>query len=300
MKFITFILTYPLIWCLSRLPMRVLYWVSNFLYLLIYYVIGYRKKVVENNIKIVFPEKSDEEIKLISKKFFKHFTDVVVESVKLFSISENEIKKRYVYRNIDVINNLAEEGRSIVLQGAHHNNWEWIVGLPLQAKIECYGTYKKLQNPYFEKVLKSTRRRFGFDGIITSFFRKNVENRVNNNIQSLYVLFSDQSPSVHKTKYWTTFLNEFVPVHTGAEWLAKKHNLAVVNMSVTKVKRGYYEIDFDLITDTPLSFDDYKITDEYLKLVEKQISKQPENYLWSHKRFKHKNEYDNWLKMDIK
>lgn len=296
MKLITFLFTYPFIWILSRLPLQVLYLISDFFFLILYYVVGYRKKVVFNNIKRVFPEKSDKEIKLIGKKFFNHFTDLIMESVKSFSISEKQLLKRYAYKNVEVINNLAKQGKSIALVGSHHNNWEWAFGLPLKANINCYGAYTKIQNKYFEKVIKSSRMRFGYDGTTTTEFSKTVQNRVNENIQSLYMLLSDQSPQLHKTRYWGSFLGQFVPVHTGAEILSKKYNFAVVNINTTKIKRGYYMSEFSLITENASSYQNFKITDEFLKIIEKQIYKQPETYLWSHKRFKHINQYDKWLK----
>ncbi|TYP96725.1 KDO2-lipid IV(A) lauroyltransferase [Tenacibaculum adriaticum] len=295
MPFLVFALTYPFIWLISRLPIRILYVISDFFFFLIYYVFGYRKKIVVDNLKMAFPEKSEKEIRNISKKFFKHFTDLIFESIKSFSISEKEIKKRYVYKNIDVINDLNKKGRSIALLGSHHNNWELSFGLPLSTDIPCYGAYTKIQNPYFEKVIKSSRMKFGYDGVYTSIFTKSIEKRVKEKIQSLYILLSDQSPQLYKTKHWATFLNNFVPVHTGAEILAKKHNFAVVNMSVTKLKRGYYQAEFELITEDAPSFKNYDLTELYLKITEKHILKQPEFYLWSHKRFKHKNKYQQWL-----
>lgn len=295
MKFLIFALTYPLIWILSKLPMSFLYIISDFFYFLIYHIVGYRKKNVFNNIKTAFPNKTEKEIKSISKKFFRHFTDLIFESIKSFSISKKNITKRYVYKNVEVINDLAQKGKSIALMGSHHNNWEWSFGLPLHANISCYGAYTKIQNKYFEKVIKSSRMRFGYDGVPTYEFYKVMTERVENGIQSLYILLSDQSPQLHKTKHWNNFLGEFVPVHTGAETLSKKHNFAIVNMSASKVKRGYYEAEFTLITDNATKYKDFEITDIYLKITEENIKKQPEFYLWSHKRFKHKGKYDEWL-----
>lgn len=296
MAFLSFALTYPFIWILSRLPMRILYLKSNFFFFIMYYVIGYRKKVVYNNINIAFPEKTEKEKKKLTKNFFKHFIDLLFESIKSFSISEKEIKKRYIYKNIEILNNLYNEGRSICLTGAHHNNWELSFGLPLATKISCYGAYTKINNPYFERVIKASRTKFGYDGVPTTEFSKTIKERVKNNIQSLYILLSDQSPQLHRARHWANFLGQFVPVHTGAEILSKKYNFAVVNMTVTKVKRGFYEAEFNLITKEPKQFDNFEITEQYLKITEEHIKTQPENYLWSHKRFKHKDKYDVWLK----
>lgn len=296
MKFFIFILVYPLIWVLSILPMRVLYIISDIFRILIFNLIGYRKKVVIQNIKMAFPDKSDDEIKKIARKFYKHFVDLIFESIKSFTISKKEIEKRYIYKNIDIINDLASKGRSIILTGAHQSNWELSFGLPLKANISCYGAYTKIQNPYFEKTIKSSRTKFGYDGVPTGLFNKKLEERVKNKTQSLYILLSDQSPQVHKTRYWATFLNNWVPVHTGMEILAKKYNFAIVNMNITKVKRGYYEANFELITETPKEFENFEITDKYLKITEAHIKTQPEFYLWTHKRFKHKDKYEQWLK----
>ncbi|WP_428742896.1 lysophospholipid acyltransferase family protein [Tenacibaculum sp.] len=295
MKLLIFIIVYPLIWILSILPMRLLYIISDFFRLVVFNFIGYRKKVVIQNLKMAFPDKNDKEIKSIAKKFYKHFIDLIFESIKSFTISKKQIEKRYVYKNIEVINNLAAKGRSIILSGSHQANWELSFGLPLKANLSCYGAYTRIQNPYFEKVIKSSRTKFGYDGVPTGLFNKKLEERVKNNIQSLYILLSDQSPQVHKTRYWATFLNNWVPVHTGMEVLAKKYNFAIVNMNITKVKRGYYEANFELITENPKEHDNFEITDKYLKITEDHILKQPEYYLWTHKRFKHKDKYEQWL-----
>ncbi len=294
MNFIIFAIAFPLIILLSLLPMRLLYVLSDFFFFLIYYVVGYRKKVVEENIKIAFPDKSEGEIKLMAKKFFRHFVDLIFESIKSFTISSKELKRRYKYKNIEVINDLSKAGRSIVLTGVHHNNWEYSFGLPLFTDINCVATYTKISNIYFELFIGLSRIRFGFDGTATHRFKNFVERRYKSNIQSLYVLISDQSPRVERTKYWGNFFGQFVPVHTGAELLAKQYNLAIVNMSVMKVRRGFYEVEFQLISDDPNSYDNYELTDKYLKITENNIKKQPENYLWSHRRFKHVGKYEEW------
>lgn len=295
MKLLTFVIVYPFIWIFSRLPMRILYIFSDIFFLVIYYIIGYRKKVVESNIKTAFPNKSDVEIKEISIKFFKHFVDLIFESIKSFSISKEEINKRYKYVNSTLINNYAKQGRSIVLTGSHQANWEWAFGMPQHLNINCHAAYSKIQNPYFEKLIKRSRTRFGFDGVPTKLFNRTISERQVKGIQSLYILLSDQSPQLYRAKYWTTFLNEKVPVHTGAETLAKKYDLVVINMNITKIKRGYFEMEFELITDTAKEFDNFELTDTFLKITERNIKSQPEFYLWSHKRFKHKGKYEKWL-----
>ena len=288
MQFVIFAITYPFIWLLSRLPMQILYIKSDIFFFIVYYIIRYRKKVVLDNLKLSFPGKSNEELKLMSKKFFKHFMDLVMESVKAFSISEKQILKRYTYKNPELVNTLFKQGKSIALVGAHQANWEWSISLPLVLDQPITGAYTKLNNKYFEKAVRDSREKFGVIGVKTSETVKRMQYNVANKIQAAYILLSDQSPQPHKTFYWREFFNIKVPVHTGAEMLSKKFDLVVVNYLTKKVKRGYYETEFQLITDSPKEFENYQITDKYIDLTEKNILQQPELYLWSHKRYKHK------------
>jgi len=288
MQFILFAITYPIIWMLSRLPMRILYMKSDFFYFLIYYVFRYRKQVVLDNLKLAFPEKPEVELLQIRKKFFKHLMDLLVESVKAFSISEKEILKRYTYSNPELVNKYAAEGRSIALMGAHQSNWEWSISLPKVLNIDMYGAYTKLNNTYYEKVVRDSREKFGVIGYKTSEMVRGMQKRFSAKQQGAYILLSDQSPQLHKTYYWRAFFDIKVPIHTGAEMLSKRFDLVVINYVTRRIKRGYYTTEFQLITDTPKEFKDYQITDLYTELTEKNIREQPEFYLWSHKRFKHR------------
>ena len=288
MQFILFAITYPIIWMLSRLPMRILYMKSDFFYFLIYYVFRYRKQVVLDNLKLAFPEKPEVELLQIRKKFFKHLMDLLVESVKAFSISEKEILKRYTYSNPELVNKYAAEGRSIALMGAHQSNWEWSISLPKVLNIDMYGAYTKLNNTYYEKVVRDSREKFGVIGYKTSEMVRGMQKRFSAKQQGAYILLSDQSPQLHKTYYWREFFDIKVPIHTGAEMLSKRFDLVVINYVTRRIKRGYYKTEFQLITDTPKEFKDYQITDLYTELTEKNIREQPEFYLWSHKRFKHR------------
>ncbi|MGY0407817.1 MAG: lysophospholipid acyltransferase family protein [Polaribacter sp.] len=289
MQFVVFALIYPFIWILSRLPMRILYIKSDIFFFFVYYIFGYRKKIVLENLRISFPEKSEEELLKIRKKFYKHFIDLLMESIKAFSISEKEILKRYTYKNPELVNKYVAQGRSIVLVGAHQANWEWSISLPLVLKTTIYGAYTKLQNSYFEKAVKDSRGKFGIIAYKASETIKGMLKNHNSGKIGAYILLSDQSPQVHKTFYWRTFFGVKVPVHTGAEMLAKKFDLVMINYVATKTKRGYYNIEFQLITDQPKEFENYQITDKYTELTENNIKKQPEFYLWSHRRFKHRN-----------
>lgn len=288
MKFIVFVLVYPIIWILSLLPMPVLYLISDGFYILLFHIFGYRKKVVLDNLKLAFPEKDEKELLKIRKKFYCHFTDLIVESVKAFTMTTKFVSKRYTFKNPEVLNDLHKKGRSVAFMGAHQANWEWSCSMPLWVDITCLGAYTKVGNTYFDKVIKQSRTKFGFDGYETTKTMQAMSENFDNGIQGLYLLLSDQSPQVHKTHYWSEFMGIKVPIHTGAEMLAKKFDMAVVNYSVKKLKRGRFEVTFDLITEQPRDFKDYEITDKYLVITERNIREQPEYYLWSHKRFKHR------------
>ncbi|WP_341221408.1 lysophospholipid acyltransferase family protein [Polaribacter atrinae] len=289
MHLIVFSFIYPFIWLISKLPMRILYIISDGLYHLNYYVIGYRKKVVLENLKLAFPEKNEQELKKISKGFFKHLTDFIVESIKTFTISEKEISKRIKYKNIDVLQEVAKNGKSISLVGIHQANWEWLTGLPLQIKTpDFYAAYTKVQNKHFEKVIKMSRSKFGGTLYRTSDTIRNLHRNFVNKKQGIYILLSDQSPQIKNTHYWAEFMGIKVPIHTGAETLSKRYDMSFVYWTSRKIKRGYYEVEFELITEHPKEYKDYQLTDKFLELTERNIRNQPEVYLWSHKRFKHK------------
>ena len=269
--------------------MRILFVISDGFYLLNYYIIGYRKKVVLENLKLAFPEKEEKELKKIRKKFFKHLTDFFIESIKTFSISEKQILKRMKYTNLEVLEEVVKSGKNIALVGPHQANWEWLIGLPIQLDgIKCHAAYTKIANTHFEKIVKESRSRFGGVMYRTTDTIKNIYRNHQSKTQSLYCLLSDQSPQVQKTHYWREFMGVKVPIHTGAEMLSKKYDMAYVVWTSKKVKRGYYEIEFDLITDEPNKFEDFKLTDRFLDITEKNIRENPHVYLWSHKRFKHR------------
>lgn len=297
MQFLVFAITYPIIWLFSKLPMRILYVISDILFILIYYVFKYRKAVVLGNLTLAFPEKTLEEKELISKKFFKHFADLFMETLKAISISKKEILKRYQYKNPELVKNFLNDGRSIAFTRAHQANWEWSSNIPLILKCNAKGAYTSIGNSYFDKVVKDSRERFGFTCYESSKTVKAIYTDFKEQVQSIYLLIGDQSPQLCHTYYWKEFFGVKVPFHIGTESLAKKFNLVVINCATKKIKRGYYETEFQLITDTPKEHKNYTIIDKYITLTEEIVKKQPECYLWSHKRFKHANSFDEWQKL---
>jgi len=288
MKLIIYLVVYPIIWILSILPFRILYIFSDFIFLILYYVIGYRKEVVLYNLRLTFPEKEEKEIQEICRKFYHHFVDVFIEMLKTFTVSKEEVHKRYTFTNIDFFNDLKKNGKSVILMGPHYANWEWIMSLDSFADYKGYAAFTKINNPYFNKKVLKSRAKFGTHMVQTSRIISAMYKNKKNNIFAAYGLLSDQSPQLSKTFYWKEFFGIKVPVHTGAEMLAKRFDMNVVFIDTKKIKRGYYETTFNLISDDPKNAPNYELTDTFLKMVEDKVRKEPDYYLWTHKRFKHK------------
>lgn len=288
MQLLAYILIYPILWFVSILPFRLLYAISDLLYALMYHVIGYRKKAVQENLKLVFPEKSEVELLIITRKFYHHLCDMIVESIKSMNISIDSMKARYKFNNLDIITDFEKQNKSIILMCAHYGSWEWIFILQTYTTHRSYAIYKRLQNKYFDRLVKSIRARYSSYLITTKETFSVMEDAKKNGILSMSGFASDQSPKKDKARYWTDFMGINVPVHTGAEALAKKLDMPIVFFSVQRKRRGYYEATFQTLAEKPTLFKDYQITDQFFKLVEAQINEAPEYYLWTHKRWKHR------------
>jgi KDO2-lipid IV(A) lauroyltransferase len=288
MQFLIYSISFPFLWIISKLPFRLFYWFSDCIYILVYYIIGYRKKIVRNNILIALPHLSEEKRLLIEKKFYHHMCDMFLEMIKTMSISSEEMKERFKITNIELLKEYEQKNKSIILLAAHYASWEWLLSINESTTFKCYGVYKKVNNKYFDAKVRSIRSKFKSELVTTDNTIALINDNEKNKIVSLYGLASDQSPQVHKTFHWQQFMGITVPVHTGAEMLAKRYDLEVVFAKVKKVKRGYYEATFVPIAKNPKSIPDYEITDAYLKEVEQQIVEAPEFYFWTHKRWKHR------------
>ena len=288
--FIAFILLYPLIVFISILPFRVLYFVSDIVFLLLYYVVGYRKKVVMNNLRIAFPEKSEKELKVIMKKFFSHFIDIFMEMIKTFSISNEEILKRFRLTNPEELEAFMGRNKNILLMSSHYGNFEWLFSLNLRVDHNGFAAYKKVKNKYFNNYIVRSRSRFNTTLIPTKQIIPELSKNDKKGISSVYGMLIDQSPKSKKAFHWTTFFGKEVPVITGTEMLAKKYDYAVMYIETTKVKRGFYETKMEILTENPREVPDFEITDLFMKKLEAHIRKEPAYYFWSHKRFKHMRE----------
>ncbi len=288
MAYLTYILLYPVIFLFSRLPFWILYRFSDMLYIIIYYVVGYRKKVVRRNLKLAFPDKTDIERHKIEKQFYKHFADLFVEMIKAFHMSLAQMNKRFVFNNVELINELTDAHQNVIIVGGHYGNWEWVFSLASMTDALPIATYLKINNPYFEKFMLKNRSRFGGELIETKNLRHTLKTYVLQQKQFILGLLADQSPQRHRAKYWRSFFgNAKVPVFTGPEILAKQYRTALVFMRINKSKRGFYNVDFELITKTPNDYKDYELTDIFIEKLEQQIKTAPAYYLWTHNRFKH-------------
>jgi len=288
MRFILFLLVYPFLWCISILPFPLLYLFSDFIYLIVYYVIGYRKKTVRENLALALPNLSDEERLVIEKKSFHHLCDIFLEMIKTMTISKKEISKRFVFTNLEVYKKLEEKEKSIAMMMAHYASYEWAISMNTYVTFSAFAIYKKINNPYFDKLVRNIRSRFKASLITT---KETIPVIIKNNKSkelSIYGFASDQSPILSSAYHWQKFMGIEVPVHTGAEMLAKKYDMNVVFLKVKKVKRGYYEASFEVLSENAKEVPNYEITDKFLKLVEQQIHEAPEYYLWTHKRWKHR------------
>lgn len=287
MQLLVFVLAYPFLRLISILPYRLFYGFSDFLYFLIYRLIGYRKTVVRKNLKLVFPEKSEKEIKTIEKNFYKHMCDLFLEMVKTMDLSKAEVKKRYHIVNIDTLREI-EKKKSILIACSHYANWEWNVSINNYVDAKGYAVYQKISNRYFDNLVKRIRAKWNTVLITQKETMVAVVRNHKNNVRAIYGMVNDQSPQAHLAQYWADFMGVKAPIFTGIENLARKLDLAVVFLKVSKVKRGYYQAEFIPITVSGESTKKNEITDQFLRLTEQQIWERPEHYLWTHRRWKHR------------
>jgi len=287
MQFLLFIVVYPLLWGISILPFRLMYILSDGIYVIVYYLVGYRKSTVRHNLEMAFPEKTAKERLRIEKDSYHHLCDMFLEMNKTMTISDKEINKRFRFSNLEVYTDLEKKGKSIALMCAHYASYEWVISMNNHIRFKGFAIYKRLANKHFDKLVRDIRSRFKANLITTKETIPTIQENEKNNILGVYGFASDQSPKASKAYHWTTFMNIKTPVHTGAEMLAKRFDMNVIFLRVKKVKRGYYEASFEILSENSKAVPDYEITDHFLKLVEAQIHEFPAYYLWTHKRWKH-------------
>lgn len=271
---------------LAKLPFSVLYLFADFLYFMLYYVVGYRKKIITDNLKNSFPDKSSGEIKAITKGFYKNFADVLVEILKAFDISKEELIKRTPIKNKHILEDYINSGHSVIAMTSHQCNWEWLyLACCSQFTFPLAGIYKPIANPYFENIVLQMRLKFGGAQIPMEKTLSEIKKR--RNIPTAYGLVADQVPIREHQKHWTTFLNQHTAFFVGAERITRIFQYPAIFLEMKRIKRGYYEITLKKLKEPPYIKGSHDLTERYAKCVEELIMDRPQDWLWSHKRWKY-------------
>jgi Kdo2-lipid IVA lauroyltransferase/acyltransferase len=287
MSAISFYILYGFLRILSYLPFRVLYIISDGLYYILYYISRYRLKVVKENLRHAFPLKTEKELLKIEKAFYRHFSDMFVETLKMIRISPDELSKRIPLLNPEILDKYREQGRSIMAIGAHYGNWEWTVGIVPFLKYKTIGVYKPLNNKRFDKLVKKLRCSFNVEFVSMKDVPRVLFKYKQEKTPSFNVFVADQSPIWQEIQYWLPFLNQITAVYLGPEKLARQFNMVVLYGKVAKTGRGRYSVELIPLEENPLETKDYEITGKFIKAVEDSIFEKPEYWLWSHRRWKH-------------
>jgi KDO2-lipid IV(A) lauroyltransferase len=285
---LTYLLYYLFIFPLSILPLRVLYGISDVLFVLIYHVAGYRKKIVFGNIRAAFPENSEKEVETIARKFYRHFCDIFfADNIKSFTHSRKEALRRLTIKNGEVFRDLYDRGKSVIVVCGHYGGFELFSVFPLYREYvhPMKAIYKVQKNKVADTLLYKARNKFGIELVAMEDVRKSFEedrNRLNS-----IIFLGDQSPPNPRSAHWMTFLGQETGVLFGTEKMAKMYDYAVVFANMNRVSRGRYELEFQLVTDDPKSTAKGEITEKHTHLLEEVIRKEPAYWLWSHRRWKH-------------
>lgn len=286
-KGVGFYLLYGAVYLMAMLPFRVLYLFSDILYFVVYYLAGYRRKVVRKNLVNSFPQKKEKEILQIEKKFYHHLCDYFVETIKTLRISDKEIRRRMVFKNPEIVNRLTKDGNSCLLSLGHYGNWEWVpsIGLYLLPGVEPGQVYKELKSKAFDELFLKIRSRFHPQSIEMKAVYRTIIRQKNEGRTMVIGFLTDQRPRKHNHEHWTTFLNQDTLVQTGMERIARQFGFSVVYLDIKKVKRGYYVGDFSVITADASAEEEFSVMEKYTRKLEETILNEPAYYLWSHNKW---------------
>jgi len=287
MKKTAYYLFYSFAWFISILPTKLQYVISDFFYVIIFYIIKYRRDVVASNLRKSFPEKSEQELKKIEKAYYHHLLDLFIEVMSMINISDKAMRKRNKFMNIELLDDLSKRNIGIVGVAGHYCNWEWFNYLNANCDYRGLAIYKPLSDKNFEKFMNRIREKYGSIAVPMKRTLKQLIIQSRKEELPFSMMVADQAPGKDEHQYWTTFLNQETAIYLGVEKIAKKFNHAVVFINMRKVKRGYYETTFELITDKPNETKEFEITEKHARLLENLIKENPQYWLWSHKRWKH-------------
>jgi KDO2-lipid IV(A) lauroyltransferase len=274
---------------LSLFPLQVLYLIADCLYYILYYLVGYRRKVVEENLRKSFPEKTPVEIAAIGKKYYRHLTALMMEIIKMASISKAELQRRFKYKNLEIMTDYLDQGKSTFACSAHYGNWEWgTLAIGLLTHAEVYGIYKPVSNEVFGQWFTDIRSRFGNHLIpMRQTLRLITETK---DRPTLFLFGNDQTPLKSESTFWLDFLHQPTAILPGLEKLALRTNRPVFYLKTTVIKRGYYEVECIPLCMEPALTAPNEITIAHVRMLESIIKEEPAYWLWSHRRWKHKPE----------
>ncbi len=285
MNYVAFLFFKTVVNLFRLIPFSVLYIISDILCFLLFKVFKYRVGTVKDNLKLAFPEKSDSEIHSLASKFYRHLSDLLMESFKGLYLSEREIVKRYKIRNPEVLDAIFKNGNHAVGMASHYGNWEWgPMSIGYQLKHRVLGYVKPLKNKYLFDFIRFDRKRPNIE--VCSIYETQESLRKYSDSPTLHVFITDQSPTNLEKADWIHFLNQDTPWLHGADRIAREWGWPVVHMEIIRVKRGFYEVELELIEDDPKKTSEGDINFKYVKILEKQILRKPEEWLWSHRRWK--------------
>jgi KDO2-lipid IV(A) lauroyltransferase len=272
---------------ISKLPFWVIYGISDFMYLLVRYVVKYRKKVIFENLSHAFPDKNEHEIKEIANKFYRHFCDFSLETVKMHSMTEKQMDKRMKLTGVDPVNTYAERGQSVMILGFHYNNWEWQSSIQSKSKHQLLIVYNPLRgNAAMERFISHSREKWGGKSVPVHKSVRAILEYVKKGEPAALWLAADQTPKA-SSPFWTVFLNREAPFFTGPEKIAIKTNQPIVFLYLKKTGRGKYEAVPSILIKEPATLEPKDILLTYIRKMEEIINETPEYYLWSHRRWKH-------------
>ena len=287
MQYLGYILVRSLIWLLHILPEPVLYFFSDLLYLLIYRLVGYRKKVVFDNISRAFPDYDHKKVRSVARKFYRHLCDLILETAIANFHSRSKALERMSYKNPEELDRIYATGKQVMAVTAHYGNWEYLSTLGLVSQYPVNAIYKPLKNRYYDRMVRSGREKFNLEVVTMEKVARKLISHHQKGEPVLTLFLSDQRPMLHNIQYWTKFLGLDTPLFLGTEKLAKKLDAAVVFMKISKTRRGRYETEVIPICEDPSSVEPYGITNAHVKILEDMIRERPEFWLWSHRRWKH-------------
>ena len=283
-----YLIIVPFAYLIASMPFFILRRLSEFMYFILYYVTGYRKKVVRENLKNAFPEKTEEERHKIEKKFYLHLTDIMLETLKMLTMNLKDARKHIQVpkESVDLIKKFNDNHISTIFALGHYGCWEWgNFGYHAAIDYEINGIYHPLSDPYFEKLMYHMRTRFGSIPVKMKDTLKYMLQHKDRVANSAFI--ADQSPSPHGA-HWTIFLNQETAFFTGIDKIARKMNRPVLFVSIDKIKRNQYEMNFQVLVENPKETKPGQITEAYVRALEKRIREKPGYWLWSHRRWKHK------------